>query len=531
MEISAQNETNNNNNSAAANKFSSLSSEEDGYLLGTPPTMSLDSDIQPCAIDIITENSQPSSLSNISENNNSEVKSVSSSAASDYKCITTESHSMEKQNMDTNLQKDILNVDSSTDDQMSSGTFSHDEISPRYADLPATLNLDKRRTQSSVDPPRRDSDVLRDVGRKSSVQERSMSLETRSVSITSDTSEQEIPPTTPRSDPTVSPGSDQAQTQFEYEDTGAGDDLVEKSCTDIMTQSIYIGSEDPDNSEVSSESHLSTITTQQTVSSSETDSKVTTLVTEESTSVFESVIKMSENVTENILEETKTITKSTKLAVEESVIVQAEVSDEREEEAAEEVSGVTDQKKQSITVVSTESSVMVTKTDTRTYSDVLKSDSKQTVTTSTSSEQQSSLGKDAASEVLKSETVLQLVGSSSSSDEGKTKKLSYSEVVKADSKDKSDKDDPTADWGKPLGLPSPVMPSSPHGPLYHCGEDVDDIIAEWGEPLGLPSPIRPSTPAKQQRKTNDEPSVDTNKVTLTRLLHSPLMKLLLLLEE
>ena len=37
-----------------------------------------------------------------------------------------------------------------------------------------------------------------------------------------------------------------------------------------------------------------------------------------------------------------------------------------------EVSG--DQKTQSITVVSTESSVMVTRTDTRSYSDVLKSD-------------------------------------------------------------------------------------------------------------------------------------------------------------
>merc|ERR1719150_2243649 len=86
---------------------------------------------------------------------------------------------------------------------------------------------------------------------------------------------------------------------------------------------MYIGSDD---SEVSSESHLSTMqTTQHTISSSE-DSKVTKLVTEESTSVFESVIKMSENVTENILEETKTITKSTKMEVEESVVSQVEIS-------------------------------------------------------------------------------------------------------------------------------------------------------------------------------------------------------------
>ena len=483
MEISAQNENNNNletTDAAAANKFPSLSSEEEGYLLGTPPTVSLDSDIQPCAIDIINatdpaqnESSQPSSLSNISENNNSEQKSASISNSSDYKCITTESNSVDRPSNDNLLQQpasDILTVDSSTDDQMSSGTFSQDEISPRFAELPATLSMDKRRTQSSVDPPRRDSDAFKDVLRKTSVQERTLSLETRSTSIASDVSEQEIPPTTPRSDPTVSPGS---ETKFVYE-ADSNENVVEKNQTDIMTQSIYIGSEDTDNnSEVSSESHLSTVTTQQTVSSSE-DSKVTTLVTEESTSVFESVIKLSENVTENILEETKTITKSTKMAVEESIVLQTEGSDE--EKKVTEVASVTDQK--CITVVSTESSsVMVTKTDTRTYSDVLKSDSKQTVTTVASSDKQSSVGKDAAAEVLKSETVLQLVGSSSEEGSKATgKKLSYSEVVKADSKDK------------------------------------EDPIADWGKPLGLPSPIRPSTPAKQQRKTNDEPSVDTNKV-------------------
>ena len=146
-----------------------------------------------------------------------------------------------------------------------------------------------------------------------------------------------------------------------------------------------------------------------------------------------------------------------------------------------------DQKKQSVTVFSTESSVMVTKTDTRTYSDVLKSDkfsdSKQTVTTSSAAaDKKSSLGKEAASEVLKVGGVMQMVGSSSTSQSGseeKSKKLSYSEVVKAD----SNKD----------------------------GKEKDDPIADWGKPLGLPSPIRPSTPAKQTKK-NDEDSMDSNKV-------------------
>jgi hypothetical protein len=44
-----------------------------------------------------------------------------------------------------------------------------------------------------------------------------------------------------------------------------------------------------------------------------------------------------------------------------------------------------------------------------------------------------------------------------------------------------------------------------------ANQKQDDPIATWGEPLGLPSPIRPSTPAKQPRK-GDEEQMDTNKV-------------------
>merc|ERR1712227_297336 len=203
-----------------------------------------------------------------------------------YKVIT-DPQSLEKNSL--LKATDIFSADSGTDDQMSSGTFSQDEISPRYADLPTSLNMEKRRTQSSSDAPRISTESYQDLRRRSSVKDRTMSMETRSTSIASDVSEEEIPPTTPRSDPTVSPASD-AQSKFEYGEKNS----------DIMTQSIYVGSEEVD-SEISSESHLSTVqTTQQTISSSD-DSKVTTMVTEES--VFESVIKLSENVTENILEE------------------------------------------------------------------------------------------------------------------------------------------------------------------------------------------------------------------------------------
>ena len=146
----------------------------------------------------------------------------------------------------------------------------------------------------------------------------------------------------------------------------------------------------------------------------------------------------------------------------------------------------------SLTVVSTESSLMTsltktdTKTDSRTYSDVLKSDkyseSKLAATSSTTvdSDSKRSIGAEAASEVLKTESVLQLVGSSSA--EEKSKKLSYSDVVKSDSS---------------LGKPEEKEPEDP--------------IADWGKPLGLPSPVRPSTPAKQPKKNTEEP-VDTNKV-------------------
>jgi hypothetical protein len=47
-------------------------------------------------------------------------------------------------------------------------------------------------------------------------------------------------------------------------------------------------------------------------------------------------------------------------------------------------------------------------------------------------------------------------------------------------------------------------------------KDDEDPIAGWGKPLGLPSPVRPSTPAKQVKKGEDE-QMDTNKVCMFKL--------------
>jgi len=494
--------------SSVTNNFPSLdSSDTDGYHFATPPTMSLESDIQPCGIDIDTLKSDPLSLTSISEDILiSESKSFSSS--SDYKVITEErSVSIEKYSSKNGHPiSDNLAVDSGTDDQMSSGTFSQDEISPRFADLPQQLNVEKKRSFSSSDTFKKTvSDTLtQDLKKTTNTKDRSLSMETRSTSMTSDVSDQEIPPTTPRSDLTISPSSD-AQVKFMYGDN------VEKASTDtmdIMTQSIYVGSDANDyDSEISSESHLSTVQTTQKKISSVEDSKVTTTLKEESTSVFESVVKLSENVTENILEETKTITKSTKMAVEESIVSLKEEnasnldseekllktkdtseikSDSRKESLNQK--DASKEKSESVlkTVVSKES---FTKTDVRSYSDVLKSDksidSKQEAMTTIESEKEkkSSIGKDAAIEVLKTDNVLQLVDSKDeSSSENKSKKLSYSDVLKSDiSVDKKD------------------------------NKDKEDPIADWGKPLGLPSPIRPGTPAKLPRKTEEE-SVDTNKM-------------------
>merc|ERR1719397_1987600 len=202
---------------------------------------------------------------------------------------------------------------------------------------------------------------------------------------------------------------------------------------DIMTQSIYIGSEDCD-SEISSESHQSVVsqTTQRKVSSTE-DSNVKTTVKEEYV-VSEAVVKLSENVTENILEETKIDSEKSKETTIEKFV-------ETRQEAK------------------------------MSYSEVVKADTSKAVKSTTES---TSVAKEAVAEVLKNEPVLQLVDSKEENKEGSgQKKMSYSEVLKSE-------------------------------------KSKDDPIADWGKPLGLPSPNRPATPAKEAKKQDEEP-IDTNK--------------------
>jgi len=258
-------------------------------------------------------------------------------------------------------------------------------------------------------------------------------MDTRTTSITSDASEQEIPPSSPRSALTMSPMPEASTTaKFVYGET------IEKSVTDsmdIMTQSIYIGSEDCD-SEISSESHQSVVsqTTQRKVSSTE-DSNVKTTVKEEYV-VSEAVVKLSDTVTENILEETKSITKKAEVLSKDETKIESEKSKE----------------------TTIEKFVETRQEAKMSYSEVVRADSLKSIKTT----EATSVAREAVAEVLKSEPVLQMFDSKDSKDSKEdqvalSKKLSYSEVVKKE----NSKDDPIADWGKPLGLPSPNRPSTP----------------------------------------------------------------------
>ena len=341
-------------------------------------------------------------------------------------------------------------VDSGTDDQASSGTFSQDDMSPRFADLPQQLAPSPQLARTTSAPITANDSTTDNFFKevKSAKADRTLSMETRTTSIASDASEQEIPPSSPRSALTMSPTPDASSAaKFVYGET------IEKSVTDsvdIMTQSIYIGSEDCD-SEISSESHQSVVsqTTQRKVSSTE-DSNVKTTVKEEYV-VSEAVVKLSENVTENILEETKSITKKAEVVSKEETKIDSEKSKE----------------------TTIEKFVETRQEAKMSYSEVVKADTSKAV----KSTESTSVAKEAVAEVLKTEPVLQLVDSKEESKESSGtsgKKMSYSEVLKSE-------------------------------------KSKDDPIADWGKPLGLPSPNRPATPAKQAKKTDEEP-IDTNKV-------------------
>ena len=275
-------------------------------------------------------------------------------------------------------------VDSGTDDQASSGTFSQDDMSPRFADLPQQLAPSPQLARTTSAPITANDSTTDNFFKevKSAKADRTLSMETRTTSIASDASEQEIPPSSPRSALTMSPTPDASSAaKFVYGET------IEKSVTDsvdIMTQSIYIGSEDCD-SEISSESHQSVVsqTTQRKVSSTE-DSNVKTTVKEEYV-VSEAVVKLSENVTENILEETKSITKKAEVVSKEETKIDSEKSKE----------------------TTIEKFVETRQEAKMSYSEVVKADTSKAV----KSTESTSVAKEAVAEVLKTEPVLQLVDS------------------------------------------------------------------------------------------------------------------------
>merc|ERR1711971_571168 len=386
------------------------SSREDRYHFNTPPTISTTSEIEACAItpadkkdakDKTDEDATQLSKKDNKEKEDENEEEEEEEPSSDYK-IPEASSGMEK----------VVHRDSGTDDQASSGTFSQDDMSPRFADLPQQLARTASAPITANDPTR--DNFFRDV--KSAKKDRTLSMETRTTSIASDASEQEIPPSSPRSALTMSPtpGASSAA-KFVYGET------IEKSVTDsvdIMTQSIYIGSEDCD-SEISSESHQSVVsqTTQRKVSSTE-DSNVKTTVKEEYV-VSEAVVKLSENVTENILEETKSITKKAEVVSKEETKVDSEKSKE----------------------TTIEKFVETRQEAKMSYSEVVKADTSKAVKSTTES---TSVAKEAVAEVLKTEPVLQLVDSKEENKESSTleKKMSYSEVLKSE----KSKDDPIADW-------------------------------------------------------------------------------------
>ena len=438
---------------AAGCESADESSREDKYHFNTPPTISTESEIQACGItpadSIIKKDAKEETYEDETQlskdsREKSEAKEDETEEeeepSSDYK-IPEASSGMEK------VVRQMA-LDSGTDDQASSGTFSQDDMSPRFADLPQQLAPSPQLARTTSAPitandPTTDN-FFKDKAAKA---DRTLSMETRTTSIASDVSEQEIPPSSPRSALTMSPTPDASSAaKFVYGET------IEKSVTDsvdIMTQSIYIGSEDCD-SEISSESHQSVVsqTTQRKVSSTE-DSNVKTTVKEEYV-VSEAVVKLSENVTENILEETKCITKKAEVVSKEETKIDSEKSKE----------------------TTIEKFVETRQEAKMSYSEVVKADTSKAA----KSTESTSVAKEAVAEVLKTEAVLQLVDSKEESSGASGKKMSYSEVLK-------------------------------------CEKSKDDPIADWGKPLGLPSPNRPATPAKQAKKTDEEP-IDTNKVAV-----------------
>merc|ERR1719266_1316587 len=145
------------------------SSRDDKYHFNTPPSISTESEIQACGI---TPVHSKGSRDAIKEDETEEDEEPSS----DYK-LPEASSGMEK------VVRQMA-LDSGTDDQASSGTFSQDDMSPRFADLPQQLDPSPQLARTTSAPitandPTTDN-FFKDV--KAAKADRTLSMETRTTS-------------------------------------------------------------------------------------------------------------------------------------------------------------------------------------------------------------------------------------------------------------------------------------------------------------------------------------------------------------
>ena len=466
-------------------QFSLEDTNTSGFHFDTPPGVSLESEIQPCGINgnstHRTGSEEPSSLDSKSLEVSSDLLSETTTS-SEYKVLTeVSSISTETNTKNDEGPKEILPVDSSTEDQMSSGTFSIDDNSPRYAELPAKLKNIPVPEESDAE----DEHVKLTSSRKMS--EKLVSMGTRSTSIASDVSDQEIPPTTPRSD-LASPTSDAGK--FPY------GEKVEKfsiDTVDIMTQSIYLSS-DEKNETVNIQSQTNVI--------------------------VESLVKSSENIAAAVLDtqigEGKDEKKNETQA--ENKKIHSDI--DKKENVGNELNGNTKEVIKTSDIKEKVQDKKEAKNDNE--AETMNKDYKK-LTLDTSSGKQNNLNETSTStssldDTLKppgdKSTISDIVTAISSSII--PGKIDQKESVNGDNSIKSELSDKHSKKKdeENTKLESTTEDASSPAATPAVNEDkVEDPIAGWGKPLGLPSPIRPGTPAKHSKKNDDE-VVDTNKVTL-----------------
>jgi len=473
-----------------------------GYHFDTPPHMSLESEIQPCAVDgnlsarttDTTNSDGPFSIESKLLSSSSDV-AFSETSSSDYKVLTNiSSISTETKSKNTDIIKDIAAVDSSTEDQMSSGNFSIEDSSPRYAELPAKL------TKVTGDNTEPDEDVSK-LGRKHSG--KLLSMDTRSTSITSDVSDQEIPPTTPRSDltsPTPEGG------KFSYGDKC---EKFTSDTVDIMTQSIYVPSGEGDQLESLSldlsnksmfESILQTtevITTTVTTEVTETtkDSMSVETVEEKTATEVRNGNEMQKEIhTESVTTETSTSTTTKTFDT---------VSEEVIEKPATQEMSLVDIKTTETQISDGNSKLSPKETTTSTdkkgaalVKELLSSPKKEKDSTADCAPGAQD-DKKADSPAEKESMDVKKAQTCTSSKEEKT-------TVS------SDKPENKESSSKAEELPPTKEVTTTKREDTSKKDDQKDPIADWGKPLGLPSPIRPGTP--RHSKKHDDDSNDTNKL-------------------